>query len=233
MNTEMNTLVFNKDLGFYQGELIWSDLSDDERHLASSGALVKAGLKVADFTGADLEGAKLMKLCAGHDPANFKCANLTSTNLERAFLSYGVFKNTNLYNTKLDSSTLCEADFSHSHGDRPSFRGAYLIEANFDGAKIPGADLTASEAMKVIFRKSDLRGANLHYANFEGADFRGADLRGCNFVGARLRWALFEGADLRGADLKSVARLGARSRHEPHGSIEANFDGAILDGAMF
>jgi hypothetical protein len=85
-------------------------------------------------------------------------------------------------------------------------QGAYLKEANLEGANLIGANL-----IEANLEGANLIGANLIEANLEGANLRGANLRGANLEGTYLRGANLEGANLIEANL-----------------IEANLEGAYI-----
>lgn len=89
-------------------------------------------------------------------------------------------------------------------GWRADLQGAYLRDADLQGADLQRADLRGANLMG-----ADLRGAFLQRADLEGADLVGADLRGAYLVGAYLVDADLQGADLRGAYLQRAYLQGA------------------------
>ena len=62
---------------------------------------------------------------------------------------------------------------------------------------LQGVDFTGAWLVDVDFTGADLRGANLNYAWLEGAHLEGADLRA-----TRLKFAALQGANLAGADMR-------------------------------
>ncbi|WP_414553309.1 pentapeptide repeat-containing protein [Anabaena sp. CCY 0017] len=72
------------------------------------------------------------------------------------------------------------------------FQGANLIETNFQGVNLHGAE----------FQGAYLRNANLQSAILRGAGFQGADLRDANLQNADLHESSFKGAKLHGANLR-------------------------------
>ncbi|TAN53697.1 MAG: pentapeptide repeat-containing protein [Methylococcaceae bacterium] len=76
--------------------------------------------------------------------------------------------------------------------------------ADFQGARLAGANLSAADFTAANFKEADLNNANLalarlQQAHFAGANLRHTNLRGANLADAELSGALFEGADLSGA----------------------------------
>ena len=76
-------------------------------------------------------------------------------------------------------------------GDRSSFHGAALVQADAPDASFEFADLSAANFQRAVLREASLIGATL-----QGADFAGADL-----TGADLNWTAFDPATAGGARL--------------------------------
>ncbi|MEO6001347.1 MAG: pentapeptide repeat-containing protein [Chitinophagaceae bacterium] len=160
--------------------------------------LGSANLACADLSGFDLSNARmsLINLSGKDDRDGYVNSYLIGTNLQGADLwganlNAAVFLNANLDNAILTSANL---GFSYSVNDgyQPClFRGASMINAKLDCAKL---------------NKTDLSGANLTNVNFtntflEDTNFSGANLTNANLAGTRLSNLNFSGADLTNADL--------------------------------
>lgn len=76
---------------------------------------------------------------------------------------------------------------------------AFLVNADFQGAALLGADLSEAD-----LRGSNLSGAIFREAYLQGADLRRAVLRDVAFYGAILKKATFQDAELRGATLWGI-----------------------------
>jgi len=55
---------------------------------------------------------------------------------------------------------------------------AFLLRANFTGAKLEGADFTSFQLSDANFPRADLRRADFFEAQLEAADFSGSNLKG-------------------------------------------------------
>ena len=133
----------------------------------------------ADFSGANLEGASLMR------PS-------VNTTLGVNSLEAPKFAGANLRFIRLTAMM-----------DGADFRGADLTGARM-GPHEPRADISSMPSSLLRgcdFSGAVLRGADLMWAKLRFSRFVGADVRDVNFSGADLSLADFSGADLTGADL--------------------------------
>ena len=87
---------------------------------------------------------------------------------------------------------------------------ARFIGANFAGARLRQADMSAAVMNHTTMAGADLRDVNAYGAVFTGVSFAGANMTNASFVGTYL-----EGANFRGANLSGV-----------------NFSGAEMDRAV-
>lgn len=114
-----------------------ADLSDS--HIA-------ARLDGADFSNADLTGARIGQLIAtwgSYRPrAVFLSANFSEARLRRADLSKGVFQFTRFDGADLGGANLRDCDFTKASFARADLAGADVTNADFDGA-----DLTAVKGL--------------------------------------------------------------------------------------
>lgn len=152
----------------------------------------------AEFTGADLQGARLED--ADLERAAFYCADLRGADLRRA----------NLLRADLRGASLREADLAGANLDEADMRQAVLGHAESPlGLRLAGrsanADLGRGElAFAVDFTNCSMKRCRLARARLKGADFSGALLDGADLSGADLTGARFEGAVLTGAGLNGT-----------------------------
>lgn len=206
-----------------------------------------------DLSGASFAGATLNEVSfAGRDVtgADFAQANLTNAALTGADATGADFSNATLTGVDFTDETLDAAIFdgtslgcadpvgcepfasAASLGVEPSFGGADLTNATFDGLSgtidLAGADFSSADLTNATFSNVDARGARFDFlsavcsAAGDCADFSGATLSdglvGASFVRAELGRVSFSGQDLRVVDM-SGAQL-----------AEAIFSGADLTG---
>lgn len=91
----------------------------------------------------------------------------------------------------------------------PDLSGMSLIEPDFLGANLRGANLSGANCLQATFGPADLAGADLSDAVFVQTDFNRADLTRANLSGAKLIMSNFGMADLTGANLKQADLTGA------------------------
>jgi uncharacterized protein YjbI with pentapeptide repeats len=161
-------------------KLIKKPLSPERAQLLIS--LIFSGVNLqsiqdADFSSADLQGAKLAK--ANLQNIRLVGANLKDANLVAAKLGDAILKNVNL-------------------------RGADLIDADLEFADLTGADLSEARLKDAKLQGAHLNDANLTNASFEGATLANAKLRNADLTGASLSRADLTDADLKYADLRKA-----------------------------
>jgi uncharacterized protein YjbI with pentapeptide repeats len=184
-------------------------------------ALVLAGLRKVDFTGAHLRGAVL--LGADLRGAKFGC-DITGpqsrcTDLRDAWLKWTQMEGVSLDRTQLQGASLAEARLQGA-----SLRGAQLEGAILDSVQLLGASLDGA----------DLRGAWLDNAWLQGASFEGARLVGASFNFAQLQGAVLDSAQLQGVSAIQTQLHGASLNNaQLQGAyfFEAQMQGASLFGA--
>lgn len=96
-----------------------------------------------------------------------------------------------------------------------------LSEANLEGARFSGTDLSYADFSGASLKRADLRGATLGGANLDGVDLSLADLRYAQLYESQLIGALLKETNLREADLEG-ANLSEAALHS------TNFNGARL-----
>jgi uncharacterized protein YjbI with pentapeptide repeats len=144
-----------------------------------------------------LQGAHLAR--AQLTSANLDGAWLTGANLKRAQLAGADLSHAWLADADLHFAQLAGADLSYARPVAADLRFAWLAGADLTGAQLAGADLTDAQLM----------GANLRGAQLAGANLLGADLEGVDLKGIRIRHAVSNHftqlglADLRGADFQT------------------------------
>jgi uncharacterized protein YjbI with pentapeptide repeats len=119
-----------------------------------------ASFGAAQFQGAILEGLDLRKVTE-LPSANFEGANLRGINLEGASLTGtgGPYRRS-----------------EPSHAYSLSAGGAWLVRADFTGAKLRFAVLARCNLEGAIFRDADLRDADLTHSNLKDVELQGARL---------------------------------------------------------
>ena len=130
---------------------------------------VRADLRGANLSGADLSGADLRG-------ANLNGADLSGADLRGANLSYA-----NLLGASLNDVNLWYVNFRHANLESVNLKGANLSDANLRGTNLWSADLSNAN-----LRYADLRCANLSDANLSGANLWHTDLWNSNFNGAKI-----------------------------------------------
>lgn len=151
---------------------------------------------------------------------------------------------------------LCGADLSGLSLDRANLRNAYLVNTNFTGCRMDGADLTMATADGSVFDEAGLQRASFVDARITEARFRGADMRkasfircfGCEvdmshaaavhakFTHARLPYVQFNYSRLVGANFLDAVLWGAcfeKADCQASDMRRASMDLAVLDGSVF
>jgi uncharacterized protein YjbI with pentapeptide repeats len=126
--------------------------------------LTKLDLRRADFTGADLELARFVEIRGGKK-TTFASASLRKATFVRGMLKKSIFEGAKLQDAVFDGCLLPEVIFKDAELQRVTFKEANLAEASFvrarldgarfqqgtdvktadfEGARLPGADLTAA-----------------------------------------------------------------------------------------
>jgi uncharacterized protein YjbI with pentapeptide repeats len=95
-------------------------------------------------------------------------------------------------------------DLEHAH-----LNNSYLEGAQFNSARMEGADLSGVHADHVNLMLAGLSGANLQSADLTGAVLVGTDLRSANLSGSILAGADLATAHLSGANLRNTRLNGA------------------------
>jgi uncharacterized protein YjbI with pentapeptide repeats len=144
-------------------------------------------LPKVDFTGADLQGARLFR-------AQLQGASLDNAQLQGA----------SLQDAELQGAYARNAQF-----EAASLDGARLQRAKLQGAQLQGASLFQAQLMGASLGGAQLQGASLIEAQFQGASLDNAQLQGASLYSAYLRGASLFGAQLQGADLAYAQLQGA------------------------
>ena len=177
-------------------------------------------LQGADFSGAQLEGAKM----PGSD--------LRGTDFQGAFL-----KDIDLAGSYLGEATFDRADLSGA-----SLRGVKASKASFRDTRLAEATLRSGNFYAANFEAATLTAATLNYADLSGTRFSGATLEKARLYGVQLNFAKLSKADLRRAQLSSGAQLDnadfteanlERASFRDSNLKSATFHGANLRGANF
>jgi uncharacterized protein YjbI with pentapeptide repeats len=145
----------------------------------------------ADFSGANLSGASIMRpsvytsLYANRDEApKFSGANLKGIRIT-AMMDGADFRGADLSGARMGPH--------EPRADISSMPASFLRGCDFSGAILRDADLMWAKLTFSKFTGADLSGVNLN-----GADLSKADLSGANLTDADLAGADLDGTDLRG-----------------------------------
>jgi len=134
----------------------------------------------AQCPGADLRHARL----AGLD--------LHGANLRGAHLARADLRQTNLAGAVLDEADLSAVQAYALNAPGASFRGARLVGAQLEMARLMRADFSGAD-----LRAANLEAGRLNFAWMIGTDLRDADLQETKFVATNLKNARLEGSLLR------------------------------------
>lgn len=177
-----------------------------------------------EFDGMDLRHCKMVN--TSFFGAYLRGANLSGTNMQRAYLNLARLENTNLSGADLSDAIIFQAIF-----DKTNFSGASLAHArvigtlgnvNMSGANVKNGRFGLDVGNQPMGQmKFDSSGGNFANANFEGADLNIASFAFANLTGANLSNTNLYRADLSQADLTGANLTGA------------NLDSADVDGATF
>jgi len=199
--------------------------------------LFEAGLEEACLRRVSLDGAEM-------DRASARKADLSFSRLDFAQAGETDFRGANLTYARFSRATLGAS----SRYSRRIGRKLELAAANFERARLLGANLEAAWCFQcnfshascngALFRGAALREANFKFANLQGADFTGADLRGANLERATLSSANLAGADLRNArnlplDRLREARRWREALYDPHTAKQLGLAAAAAAGPEF
>jgi uncharacterized protein YjbI with pentapeptide repeats len=200
------------------------DQETSREKITQEQALTIINSKTCDLSNKDLGYLEFDKMDLRHCKmvntsffgAYLRGADLSGTNMQRAYLNLARLENANLSGANLTDAIIFQAIF-----DKTSFKGANLTNARMIGTL---GDVDISDAivkngkfgldvgnqpmgqMKFDsvggkFANTDFAGADLNIANFSFADLRGANLSNTNLYRADLSQADLTGADLTGANL--------------------------------
>jgi hypothetical protein len=137
----------------------------------SAAVLDGARLMFADLRSADLRGASLRN------------AKLMLAALSRAKADGADFSGANCHQAHFDSSICAGADFRRS----AYLAGADLTDADFRGARLDRATLSAAVLRRTRFEGASLREADLADVVLDRTSLQGADLRGATIHDAFIR----------------------------------------------
>lgn len=150
-------------------------------------------LYAADFTRADLGGARLVAVMAGN-------VRLTLAVLAGAELRDGDFRDAQFVNADLRGATAELTWF-----DRANFFGADLSEVRMVPASFWQANLRSVTAAGANFLGSDFLEADLGRADFTNADLTGSRLFRAIMLGTITDGAVFDGAILPNGNVAPAA----------------------------
>jgi len=153
--------------------------------------LVECDLSHASLRGTNLKGADLRG-------SRFDESNLASAQLVRADLRGARFESADLSRVTAEGADLSGTYVTLSPDAAPgAFRGAWIKDADFSEARMPGVDFSGAQISNAAFRQADMRNTR----------FDCADIANATFVGARLAGASFVGSSMDAASLKAIDPL--------------------------
>ena len=158
--------------------------------------LAEKDLRQADFGGCIMTDMDL-------SGANFREASLYACDLSRSDLSRASFIRADLRGTRIENARLMGADL-HAADLRI---GGFAAEGEYNGGRVAqfhGADLSDAKLSAVLAQSADFSGAVLARVNLAGADMRGAQFENADLTDAEVRGAQLLGANMRGANLAGV-----------------------------
>jgi uncharacterized protein YjbI with pentapeptide repeats len=193
--------------------------------------LDRSDLHQADFTGASLDGASLVKAdlrnvmmqcvdaeqlvftadrhgaagCTSAKAADFSGALMTEAKASGVDLRWSKLDDARLEGANLAQATLSGASMINTHLEGADLTGgAMLYGANLLLARLQGADLTGAKMMLADFSNASMQGALLAQGRLEGAILRNTDLEGADLQVAQLQAADLSAARISGADLRGA-----------------------------
>jgi uncharacterized protein YjbI with pentapeptide repeats len=157
--------------------------------------------------------------------ADLRDANLTGTNMQRAYLNLARLEKANFSGANLSMATIFQPIFGETKFRNAILKGVRLIgtlgNVDMSGANVSNADLgldVGNQPMGQMkfdstggnFENTNFENTNLNIASFKYANLKGANLKNTNLNRAELIQADLTGADLTGADLTDAEIDGAR-----------------------
>jgi uncharacterized protein YjbI with pentapeptide repeats len=124
--------------------------------------------------------------------------------------------------------SLDKADLSYTEAEKIILYGTYISEANFRGANFREASFDESTLISSKFKHTNLRYASFLRSTLYFANFDSSDLEKANFKEVDLSSADFSDSNLRGARFDN-ANLG--NPDDKYNKSFANFSGSNLEGA--
>ena len=201
--------------------------------------LKEAWLDMANLQESDLLKANLQK--AVIDGTNFQNATLTGANLKEVNLQEVYTQKPLSFKVKLPqssakntilSSTYYYPDRSVTIGVKTNFRGAFLMGANLQKAKVPNGNFQKAYMKIANLQGANLRGANLQEANLGGANLEEADLIGADFQEADLYGTNLKEAKLDGANFIKVKNISVEQLCEVNSLKGIKLDQEVYDEVM-
>ncbi len=171
-------------------------------------------LTLADFTGANIQGADFSNLGnIGH--MNFNGANLTGAHFDNTDMSCGPNCGSNFYGTILDNSTFTNSNLS----------GANLKTASLNGADFTGATVTGTLMDNINCKGTKF--INVTLDGTKGTTMTNADCSGYTDAGP----TSFSGATITGMNLNNLIAQNAVFDHST--ITDTDFTGSNLAGSSF
>jgi len=225
--------MLNDAIAFYEKNkhVERSKLSQDEADLALNDPdcdLSNRDLGYLNFNGKDLTHCTMVN--TSFFGADLRSANLSGSNLQRAYLNLARLEKANFSGANLREAVIFQPIFGQTNFKSANLSGARVIGtlgnvdmsyASVIGGKF-GLDVGNQPMGQMKFDssagnffKANFEGADLNIASFIFGDLREANLRNTNLYRAELIQADLRGANLTGADL-----------------TDANVDGANFEGVI-
>lgn len=168
-------------------------------------------------------------------PATFRAADLTSEQVRATLAEATAEKPANLAHKDLSNLDLSGLDFKGANLAGANLFGAKLVGADLRKVDLTGATLDAAWLMRANFSGARLANASLFapvvYSTINVSLADRPKFVGANLTGARVI-ARFSQVDMSNANFTN-ARMGVDIKNQPMGQMRSDFSGAILTGADF
>ncbi len=238
---ESDAIVMNPEDGAFDQDI--DDAAEDEqatvidaeelarRYKAGERDFTGINLARVDLTSMNLDNAFLIEAnLSGTNltKANLLNARLLQANLSKANLSQASLLSANLTTANLSGANLINAKLDSANLTAASLIGANLINANLNSANLTAADLNKAKLTNTSLSSTNLSGANLTGVNLVGVDLRSVKLSGADLSGAKLCGANLGSKNLSGVNLTKADIRGANLENAD--LEKANLTGANLGG---
>jgi uncharacterized protein YjbI with pentapeptide repeats len=164
-------------------------------------------LQGRDLQGIDLSGANLERTNFGG--SDLKDANLSKAHARSALFPQAKVASADFSDCDLRDASFFEAYAAHAHFDRAVMTKATLEKMQAYAARFCNTDLRAVRGIEASLVDCNFTGARVEGADFIGALFDGAIMSGVSLREIKLTGAYLRGTNLQSAVLEGVSAYGA------------------------